>query len=367
VVIYSGSGKYKNIYCQGGAVKKIHWFVLAVVVLLSPSYTFAEEINRDYCNSLRKLSMSIATEMRKGAPLASAVSWAKAQEFKISKYLEDPQTVLEPLVYYIYGYQHDRKTTVGEIGNLVMGQCRNGVYGNIVAVRAEPDSDADSAPRSTQPDVPAEGTYSMGTGWPIAEGLVVTNYHVIAGYQDIVLVRTDKQQISASIYEVDKKNDIALLRVGDVDQLPPALAVTENKTNLGAEVFTIGYPHTDIMGSQPKLTSGIVNALSGFQDDKRTYQVSVAVQSGNSGGPLLNMNGEVVGIVTSKLSAMKVFRWTGDLPQNVNYAMKTRYLLDLLEQSGDMDLVLNEVPPGKAPLHAHAEKIKNSVMIVVAR
>ena len=72
----------------------------------------------------------------------------------------------------------------------------------------------------------------------------------------------------------------------------------------------------------------------------------MALQSGNSGGPLIIMDGELVGIVTSKLSATKVFRWTGDLPQNVNYAMKSRFLLHLLEQAVDTDLVLDEVPAG---------------------
>ena len=346
----------------------IIFFVLVISALLAPTISSAEEINRDYCLALRKLSISIATQMRRGAPLSSAISWAKAQEYQIEQYLVDPQTVLQPLVYYVYGYQFDRGTAVGQIGNLVMGQCRNGVYGNIVAKeRSTPDSYAKPGQGAAQPETPVEGNYSMGTGWPIAEGLVVTNYHVIAGHQDISLFRTDKQQLSATILEVDKENDIALLRVGDVSALPPALAIAENAATLGSQVFTIGYPHPDIMGSQPKLTSGIINALSGFQDDKRTYQVSVALQSGNSGGPLINMNGEVVGIVTSKLSAIKVFRWTGDLPQNVNYAMKSSYLLDLLEQSGDMDLVLEELPHGSGTLQSHAERIKDSVLIVVAR
>ncbi len=349
-------------------MKKLILAMFTLAVLSVSTSVTAEEINRDYCMSLRKLSMSIATQMRKGARLQAAVSWAQAQEYKIEKYLEDPQSVLQPLVYYVYGFQHDRTTSVGEIGNLVMSQCMNGVYGNIVA-RTQPPAERHASPdgRQPQPDLSDDGGYSMGTGWPIAEGLVVTNHHVIADREDVVLIRTDKQRVSASIVQVDKANDIALLRVDDVDQLPPALKIAELGAPLGAKVFTIGYPHPDIMGSQPKLTSGIVNALSGFQDDRRTYQVSVALQSGNSGGPLINMNGEVVGIVTSKLSAIKVFRWTGDLPQNVNYAMKSNYLLDLLEQSGDMDLVLDEVPTGRDSLQNHAAKFKDSVMIVVAR
>jgi S1-C subfamily serine protease len=348
---------------------KIHLLaVIALGVLTAPTIVAAEEINRDYCTALRKLSMSVASQMRKGTRLQNAVSWARAQEHKVEKYLENPQTVLQPLVYYVYGYQHDSATTIGEIGNLVMGQCMNGAYGNIAA-RTQAPAEQYASPRRNQPQpaTPSEGGYSMGTGWPIAEGLVVTNHHVIAGHNDVVLIRTDGERIGASVLEVDADHDIALLRVDDIDALPPALKIADHGIPIGSKVFTIGYPHPDFMGSEPKLTSGIINALSGFRNDRRTYQISVALQSGNSGGPLISMDGEVVGIVTSKLRAIKVFRWTGDLPQNVNYAMKSRYLLHLLKQAVDMDLVLDEVPAGSDSLQSHAAKFKDSVMIVVAR
>ncbi|MEE8481721.1 MAG: trypsin-like peptidase domain-containing protein, partial [Acidiferrobacterales bacterium] len=119
--------------------------------------------------------------------------------------------------------------------------------------------------------------------------------------------------------------------------------------------------------SQPKLTNGIISSLSGLQDDKRTYQITVALQSGNSGGPLINMQGKVVGVVTSKLSAMTIFRWTGDLPQNVNYAMKSGLLLDFLERLGEQDLVLDEIDSVGNSLQALAAAIKDSVLIVVAQ
>lgn len=347
---------------------KLIQVLLALALCAGSTLVSAEEINRDYCDTLRKLSMSIAAQMRKGATLQSAVSWAQAREYKIKKYLQNPQTVLEPLVYYVYGFQYDRATATAEIGNLVMNQCLNGSYGNIVT-RAQTPKERQSPSQRSEPQTnwPREAKYSMGTGWPVAEGLVVTNHHVISGHDEIILIRTDGQRISATVMQVDQQHDLALLQVNDVDALPPALKIADQGASLGTNVFTIGYPHPDIMGSDPKLTSGIVNSLSGFRNDKRTYQVSVALQSGNSGGPLINMRGEVVGVVTSKLSAMKVFRWTGDLPQNVNYAMKSVYLLDLLEQTGDMDLVLEEVPTRKDSLQGHAGRFKDSVMIVVAR
>ncbi len=342
--------------------------LLAIVIvgnLFLSTVSYANDINPDYCISLRKLTVSVAIQMRKGVPLDSMIAWAESQEYRIEQYLDDPQAVLRPIVYYIYDFQHDPKTSPNQIGNLVTGKCRNGSYGNI------PPKSAARVLEQRQPgekEKIVEGeSYSMGTGWPIAEGLVVTNHHVVSGSNDITLIRTDKSRVSARILEVDTENDLALLRVDDVDALPPALMIAEKPATLGTKVFTIGYPHPDIMGSQPKLTDGIVSALTGLRDDKRTYQITVALQSGNSGGPLINMQGKVIGVVTSKLSAVKVFQWTGDLPQNVNYAMKSGLLLDFLERLGERDLVLDETKPGGGNLQNLAGAIKDSVLIVVAR
>ena len=125
---------------------------------------------------------------------------------------------------------------------------------------------------------------------------------------------------------------------------------------MGAEVFTLGFPLTTIMGANAKLSTGIVNSQSGLRDDPRTYQVSVPVQGGNSGGPLLNLRGEVVGIIVSKLAAERVYRSTGDLPQNVNYAVKVRYLSPLLGGSGD------SLSAGSADLETLVERIKPAVV-----
>ncbi len=342
--------------------------LLAIILvgnLFWSTVSSASEVNPDYCFALRKISVSLAGQMRKGVSLEAMIAWAESKEYKIEKYLDDPQAVLRPIVYYIYDFQYDPKTSPDQIANLVLGKCRNGSYGNIPPKNTS-RSLAQRQPGEQEKLVEGE-SYSMGTGWPIAEGLVVTNNHVIAGRSDIVLIRTDKRRVNASILEVDVKNDLALLRVDDVNALPPALMVANKPATLGTKVFTIGYPHPDIMGSQPKLTDGIVSATSGLQDDSRTYQITVALQSGNSGGPLINMQGKVVGVVASKLSAVNVFRWTGDLPQNVNYAMKSGLLLDFLERLGEQDLVLDEVKPRGRDLKSLASVIKDSVLIVVAR
>jgi S1-C subfamily serine protease len=157
---------------------------------------------------------------------------------------------------------------------------------------------------------------------------VATNFHVIRDRSRIRVRLADGRELAATILAKDEGNDVALLKLAE--PLPAGLPLALGEAGLGATVFTLGYPHTGIMGSNVKLSTGIISSQTGLRDDPRTYQISVPVQAGNSGGPLINLRGEVVGLVTAKLSAAQVFRWTGDLPQNVNYAVKVSYLSTLL-------------------------------------
>jgi S1-C subfamily serine protease len=206
----------------------------------------------------------------------------------------------------------------------------------------------------------------MGTSWPIMLGYVVTNNHIIEGRGKITLIRSDGKKIPAVAFVADKINDIALLKVANTKELPPALPIAVAKSGIGAKVFTIGYPHPDILGASPKLTDGLISSVSGFQDDPRTFQITVPVQAGNSGGPLLNLNGEVVGMVTSKLDAVRVFKWTGDLPENVSYAVKISYLKALIDSVVVQNDPINELIRESGDLEKLAKRIQDSVMIVLA-
>ncbi len=97
------------------------------------------------------------------------------------------------------------------------------------------------------------------------------------------------------------------------------------KADIGEKVFTIGYPLNDIMGNNYKLSDGIISAKSGIEDDIRFYQISVPLQPGNSGGPLFNSEGNIIGLTTSRLNSKAV----GTQIENVNYAIKSSYLLNL--------------------------------------
>jgi S1-C subfamily serine protease len=99
---------------------------------------------------------------------------------------------------------------------------------------------------------------------------------------------------------------------------------------LGDEVFTIGFPNLDVQGASPKYTDGKVSSLSGMEDDPSQYQISVPVQPGNSGGALVAENGGVVGVVRARMDDLASIARSGAVPQNVNYAVKVKYLRALL-------------------------------------
>jgi S1-C subfamily serine protease len=207
---------------------------------------------------------------------------------------------------------------------------------------------------------------ALGTSWPITLGYVVTNNHIIAEREKITLIRPDSKRIPATIIVVDKINDIVLLKVANPEELPPALPIAAAKPGIGTKVFTIGYPLPDFLGAKPKLADGLISSVTGFQDDPRTFQITVPLQAGNSGGPLLNLNGEVVGIVTSKLDAIRIFKWTGDLPQNVNYAVRISYLKALIDSVIVKNYSIKELSREPADLEELAKRVQDSVMIVLA-
>lgn len=206
--------------------------------------------------------------------------------------------------------------------------------------------------------------FSAGTAWPIASGYAVTNNHVVAGVEQVSLIDVSGSAVTARVVLRDADNDLALLGVSESRSLPPALPLASSMTRLGSHVFTVGYPRIDIMGRTPKLTEGIISSVNGFMDDPGSYQISVPIQPGNSGGPLLNMEGEVVGVVASMLGTPG----TGAEPQllpNVSYAIKVDVLRQLLSLLPQQQVVLEELPGTTAPLADLAERVQGSVLIVM--
>ena len=99
----------------------------------------------------------------------------------------------------------------------------------------------------------------------------------------------------------------------------------------GQDILAFGLPFKSILSDDLKGTKGMVNALAGLGNDTRFMQISPPVQPGNSGGPLLDQAGNVVGVVTAKMNAVKMAKHTGGIPQNVNFALKASLVRDMLE------------------------------------
>ncbi len=198
-----------------------------------------------------------------------------------------------------------------------------------------------------------ESPKASGTGFFVTEdGYLVTNNHVVSGFSSFS-VKTKKGTFPARIIRVDETNDLALLKVfGSFNHLPVANSA---EARLGEAVFTIGFPNTDVQGLEPKLTRGDINSLAGMQDDPRHFQISVPVQPGNSGGPLVNQNGNVIGVVTMRLGDIRTLKLTGALPQNVNYAVKSSLVRNLLGTVPDAAKKL------KVPVSASNRKFEDVV------
>ena len=206
--------------------------------------------------------------------------------------------------------------------------------------------------------------FSVGTAWPVASGYAVTNKHVVDGVDQVQLIDVTGTSLTASVVLRNAEHDLALLRVSGPGSLPPALPLASLPPRPGSRVFTIGYPRIDIMGRTPKLSNGIISALNGYRDDPDSYQISVPIQPGNSGGPLLNMDGAVVGVVASMLGGYDDADEPLLLP-NVNYAIKVDVLRSMLPRVLPQTAAAELLPASPAPLADLAERIQGSVLIVM--
>jgi S1-C subfamily serine protease/antitoxin component YwqK of YwqJK toxin-antitoxin module len=171
-----------------------------------------------------------------------------------------------------------------------------------------------------------------GSGFFINEnGYIATNYHVIEGAREIQVEyfqKGIKNTYKAKVIVTDKQNDLAIIQIQDskFNRLPSIPYVFNYSIkDVGTEVFALGYPMANIMGSEIKYTDGKISSKTGIQGDITVYQISVPIQPGNSGGPLFDSKGNLVGITSSALN--KEYFNT----ENVNYAIKTSYLKNLID------------------------------------
>lgn len=185
-----------------------------------------------------------------------------------------------------------------------------------------PDSEPIIVKIQPSPTAPARPQSSAGSGIVVSrDGIVLTNSHVVAQCRNIRITLDGTPAIAATVVARDAANDLAALKASF---RPTSVARFREDKPLrsGDAIVAIGYPLSSLLSREPNVTAGLISAMAGLRGDPRSYQITAPVQKGNSGGPLADMSGNVVGIVSAKLNAMKIANSTGDLPQNVNFAIK---------------------------------------------
>ena len=169
---------------------------------------------------------------------------------------------------------------------------------------------------------------STGTGFIVsADGYILTNNHVVAGCAEVRI-----RPLVVPVVAQDAGRDLALLKVGAT--FKRFATFRDGEIRKGETVVVAGFPLPGVLASDLKITTGTVSGLAGPGNNKNFLQVSAPVQKGNSGGPLLDLSGHVVGVVMGKLDALKLARATGDIPQNVNFAIKGSVARDFMAANG---------------------------------
>ena len=199
-----------------------------------------------------------------------------------------------------------------------------------------------------------------GTGFALKNGYVVTNYHVIDGAKSITIqgVKGDFNiSYNASVVGSDKNNDLALLKISDSSfngfgTIPYSIASTISE--VGEDIFVLGYPLTSTMGDEIKLTTGVISSKTGFQGDVALYQISAPIQPGNSGGPLFDKKGNVIGVVSAKHAGA----------ENVGYAIKSMYLRNLIESCASSSIIPTTNSVSTLPLTGKVKAEKSFVFFI---
>jgi len=200
---------------------------------------------------------------------------------------------------------------------------------------------------------PAKPKGGSGSGFFISKlGHIITNHHVVNQCSKITVGDSIDKQVPAQLLETDKRNDLALLRTttlkmasAETKTLIQKLSIhivplatgglmRGNDIELGEDVLVAGFPYGDIFSKNIKVTKGIVSSTTGVGDDSGQFQLDAAVQPGNSGGPIYDKYGNIVGVVVAQLNKFKMAKTIGSLPENVNFGIKASTVKQFLNTSG---------------------------------
>lgn len=174
----------------------------------------------------------------------------------------------------------------------------------------------------------------IGTAFVVhRDGFAITCSHVLQR-EGVLVAGRNGERFDVEEIAHDDIHDLALIRIVAPMPLESVAFETHSEAFPGQQVYTVGFPISPILGLSPKLSEGIINSRRGLRDKPTEYQTSVTIQPGNSGGALFDETGSVVGMISSRLDDIAVLNYSGTIPQNVNYALKSHVLVDFLWKHG---------------------------------
>lgn len=199
-----------------------------------------------------------------------------------------------------------------------------------------------------------------GTGFALNYRYVATNYHVVEDAKTLSVTGINGNfniHYSASVVASDKVNDLAIVRINDsrfngFGTLPYGVDI--QIAEVGENVFVLGYPLTQTMGSEIKLTNGIISSRTGFQGDASLYQMTAPIQPGNSGGPMFNSKGNVIGVVCAHHAGA----------ENAGYAIKTSYLKNLADSYSLYGIFPTCTNNSRLTLSEQVKRLKQYVFLI---
>jgi S1-C subfamily serine protease len=230
------------------------------------------------------------------------------------------------------------------------GESIGWIHGDSVAIDSTFTPQNRQQAQAEKKPSPQSGT---GSGFFVSKmGHVITNAHVVKGCKRVTVGDNATKQVPAEVISADRRNDLALLKITSLEmasaesksliqKLSIAVVPLASKgllrsedVRLGEKVMVAGYPFGDFFSNSIKVTTGIVSATRGAGDDSGQFQLDAAVQPGNSGGPIYDSGGNIVGVVISQLDKLKVAKAIGSLPENVNFGIKASTVRQFLISSG---------------------------------
>jgi serine protease Do len=192
-----------------------------------------------------------------------------------------------------------------------------------------PSSGAEHVKGHQTPDQSNSDREISGTGFFVTPmGHVLTNNHVIKDCTKIWAAAPGEPRQTANLIARDETNDLAILKT---EIKPAQVPAFNSRPKIGEDIYVYGFPLSGVLATSGNFTVGNVTATAGLEDDSRMIQISAPVQPGNSGGPVMDKAGNIIGVTVSKLNALQVAKVTDDIPQNVNFAIKASIAENFLE------------------------------------